>query len=202
MPLHSHIISGHVYDIYGNNVDGATVVLTHTTGTLPATSSKGEYQFNLGKLSSWSIGNELSITANKTGEGSKTETVIVSSGGGQVVNITLAEEETVIGDVVSDMAKINKAMLVSYDKRDINRSNRLPVDTQEPLREYRPADQDTNAAVRYYGFVDRFGNWYIRKDDTTDRANTSFRYARGSSDYATNWTGRADIAYDRFDEVF
>ncbi len=127
-PRTSHLINGIVYDIYGIALEGASVSIVHTNGTLTATTnSTGQYTVNLSSLSSWTRGDSLSITANKTGEGSKTIETTISSGGGQTQHLTLEEEEQVEGMDSESRAKINKVILISYDKRDINRSNALPV---------------------------------------------------------------------------
>jgi hypothetical protein len=64
----------------------------------------------------------------------------------------------------------------------------------DPLLKYRISDIDTNG---YYGYLDTDGNWCIMK-----LTATTMRYAKGNSDYATNWSGRLGLTYDHFDEVF
>ena len=200
MPSQSHLINGKVYDIYGISLAGASVSVVHTNGTLPATTnSSGEYIVNLGSLSSWTLGDPLSIIASKPGEGSKTETTTISSGGGQTENITLEEEEQVEGMDSESRAKINKVILISYDKRDINRTNRLPVVTEDALDNYQPSDETNTGEVDYYGFLDRNGNWYIQQYDYN---NGTIRYIRGSSDYTTNWTNRESLTYRYYNQVF
>ena len=77
------------------------------------------------------------------------------------------------------------------------------METQDDvLMKYKPADHDRTGSIIYSGHTDRFGNWYIRKDNNTNRSNSSMRYARGSSDYSTNWTNRANLTYNYFHEVF
>ena len=56
---------------------------------------------------------------------------------------------------------------------------------------YNISDVDSGA---YYGKVDAHGNWYIMKEDSD-----TFRYAFGTSDYATNWAGRAALTYTYYD---
>ena len=128
-PSDNHLVAVTVYELFGSVLEGATVTITHSNGTISGTTNdQGEFVGNLATLSSWSVGDALSIYATKTGEGTKTETTTVSSGAGQTETITLAEEEVVEGQfAVENVAKINKAMLISYDKRDITRTNRLPV---------------------------------------------------------------------------
>ena len=56
---------------------------------------------------------------------------------------------------------------------------------------YHIADVDEGA---YYGKVDEDGNWYIIKEDSGN-----FKYCFGTSDYSTNWTGRAALTYTYYD---
>ncbi|MHA1827941.1 MAG: carboxypeptidase-like regulatory domain-containing protein [Candidatus Heimdallarchaeaceae archaeon] len=204
MPVDSHLVRGRVYDIYGVALEGATVILTHVPSNetiTQTTDTKGDYIINLSSLSSWSVGDSLSIAANKTGEGTKTETTTVSTGAAQTQNLTLAEEETVEGTASfnNSRAIINKSILVGYDKRDINRSNRLPVSNEDVFDKYQPSDEDAGGDPSYFGFLDRNGNWYIQQYNV---ANGTFRYVKGSSNYQTNWTNRTSLSYGHFDQVF
>lgn len=66
-------------------------------------------------------------------------------------------------------------------------------------REYNVSDKDAVNLIRYYGFIGRSGHWYILKENTSTE---EYRYIKGSSDYESNWTGRADLEYDYYHEVF
>ena len=66
-------------------------------------------------------------------------------------------------------------------------------------RSYNIADKDDDGTSKYFGFTGRTGDWYILKEDTT---TNEYRYIKGSSGYATNWTGRAALIYDYYHEVF
>lgn len=67
-----------------------------------------------------------------------------------------------------------------------------------PLDGYVIADKDeTIGGTSYYGYIDTDGNWYIQKETTT---TTTF--AKGISDYTTNWANRASLSYDTFNNVF
>jgi hypothetical protein len=59
------------------------------------------------------------------------------------------------------------------------------------------SDIDESGATSYYGFLDENGNWCIMEVTAT-----SVRYAAGTSDYTTNWTGRALLEYGYFNAVF
>ena len=69
-----------------------------------------------------------------------------------------------------------------------------------PLTGYRIADEDSDGTVRYYGYQNPDGAWYImRVDDTTSIAQ--YRYANGASDYNAAWAGRAWLVYDLLSEL-
>ena len=139
-PSQNHLVKCIVYDIFSTRLGGASVSIVHSSGTLSGTTnSNGEYIDNLANLSSYSIGDSLSISASKAGEGSKTITTTIQSGGGQTEEITLEETQIVDGVVTyPNQAKIDKTILISYDKRDINRGNPLPVQSSEIDLMYNP----------------------------------------------------------------
>lgn len=56
---------------------------------------------------------------------------------------------------------------------------------------------DPVAIPSYYGFTDTDGNWYVQKI-----LNGYSEYARGTTDYSTNWTNRVSLIYAPFDQVF
>lgn len=68
------------------------------------------------------------------------------------------------------------------------------------MAKYRIADKDDDASPNYYGFLDPRGNWYILKE-TVSAGGDTYRYARGGSDYATNWTNRAALSYGYMNAV-
>jgi hypothetical protein len=72
----------------------------------------------------------------------------------------------------------------------------VKVSNQDALAEYRASDSEMDT-TSYYGFLTTTGAWYIMKD-----TGTSYRYAKGDSDYPTAWTGRAALTYDYYNEVF
>ena len=70
-----------------------------------------------------------------------------------------------------------------------------------PLDVYSISDKDDDASPNYFGFLDKDGNWYILKE-TISAGNDTYRYTKGVSDYATNWTNRASLTYQNFNAVF
>lgn len=69
----------------------------------------------------------------------------------------------------------------------------------DTLDQYKISDGDEAGTTKYYGFVDKDGNWYILKNDTT--AN-SYRYTKGSGSYSAAWTARASKTYNTYDVIF
>ena len=135
-PILSHLISGTVYDIFGTELAGATVTVTHpsiTPSISVTTGSDGKYIINLSGLSSqWSAGDTLSIIASKTTEGTKTVSAIITTGGSQTVNLTLAEtSDLVFATNTPPRYNLNFALLTHYDGEKVTRTRPLPV--QAPI---------------------------------------------------------------------
>lgn len=145
MPVLSHLVSGTVYDIYGVALASATITITHATITpvLSAiTGSDGKYIINLSGLSSqWSVGNSITATASKTGEGTKTTTTTIISGGGQTINLTLEETSDLnyYPENVFNQHNLNFALLTHYDGRKVTRERPLPVSSSEIDLLYNPS---------------------------------------------------------------
>lgn len=70
---------------------------------------------------------------------------------------------------------------------------------------YRVADQlpkGSDPNTIYFGYVDKEGNWYIERNDST--AGT-WRFARGKASvtsYVAAWAGREGLTYGYFYAVF
>lgn len=65
------------------------------------------------------------------------------------------------------------------------------ISEQDPLAKYKIADKDDDAEPNYFGFTDISGNWYILKEESS-----TYRYATGTTNYATAWSNRATESYD------
>jgi len=68
----------------------------------------------------------------------------------------------------------------------------------DPLVKYKSAGMDIAANPYYFGYLKTDGEWYIKKLDTT----LGTTYVKGSSGYATAWTGRVAQSYDLYDVIF
>lgn len=53
--------------------------------------------------------------------------------------------------------------------------------------------------ISYYGFIDKAGAWLIMREGTD---GSSFRYAKGSSDFPGSWANRENLGYDYFYNLF
>lgn len=58
---------------------------------------------------------------------------------------------------------------------------------------------DTNGLVTYYGFVNQNKSWFIMKENLEDN---SYRYARGKSNFVSNWQNRVNLNYDFYYNQF
>lgn len=68
---------------------------------------------------------------------------------------------------------------------------------QDPYIQYKAVDEyddGVSTTVKYYGFIEPRGNWYILQVDPSASEKT-YRYAFGDSDYETAWADRASLTY-------
>lgn len=75
------------------------------------------------------------------------------------------------------------------------------LNPHNPVDGYVVSDKDDDASPNYYGYVNADGYWYIMKETVSAGADT-YRFAKGTSGYTTNWTNRASLSYDYFYTVF
>lgn len=69
---------------------------------------------------------------------------------------------------------------------------------KHPTDGYNITEIDDSLSDTYYGYINKDGEWFVRKET----ASGAYRYAKGSSDFATNWTNRTSLTYDYFNNVF
>lgn len=73
---------------------------------------------------------------------------------------------------------------------------------------YLPTDKEVNsidADILYYGYENGKGEWYIMEEDVSPGGGTdpvSWRFIKGDSSYATNWTAREGLDYSRPSTAF
>ena len=68
---------------------------------------------------------------------------------------------------------------------------------KDPTEGYQITEIDESDTT-FYGFTDKDGGWYIMKADIEG----SFRYTKGDSDFAGNWSNRENLNYTYYHEVF
>lgn len=69
---------------------------------------------------------------------------------------------------------------------------------QLPLEGYVITEIDDNI-ISFYGFTNSNGGWYIMRMATE---TGTFRYAKGDSDFPSNWKNRENLKYDYFHNEF
>ena len=72
-----------------------------------------------------------------------------------------------------------------------------------PISQYVVSDQDQyDTNTIYFGMLRTDGAWYILKQ-TTSGTTISYRYSKGTTDYATNWGNRATtLVYNYYNTEF
>jgi len=182
----------------GTVLADASVTLSSETETTPAeiTNSNGVAVLDAGNLSSWSDGDIIVIKVTKTGHGTASLFVRLTSAPMADVEITMHNYNFMKHK--TDYLVLLGALLATDDGEKVTVSNPLPVSTN-PLDKYEPSDENVAEGLEYHGSVDKDGNWYILKYDLN--AGT-MRYAVGTTAYTTNWTNRASLTYSYFYEVF
>lgn len=75
---------------------------------------------------------------------------------------------------------------------------RIDPAEKQPTDGYKITEIDDASLPAYYGFVNKTGAWFIQREGSSG----DYRYVRGSSGFSTNWTNRASLSYDYFDNVF
>ena len=68
------------------------------------------------------------------------------------------------------------------------------VQYSDPTEGYKITDIDS---AGYYGYMRANDTWYIMQG-----VSGAYRYIKGDSDYATNWSNRIGLAYDYFNIIF
>ena len=133
----SHPIGIKIYDINNALLEGATVTLTLRTITplSEISNSSGEVVLNVADAGSWTVGEEVTLTASKTGSGTKTSTLVLTSSP-QQTSLTLEEtSDLYYEENDSNVYVLNFAILKDYAGNDITHSNPLPVDAEILLNE-------------------------------------------------------------------
>lgn len=63
------------------------------------------------------------------------------------------------------------------------------------------ADKAGDSTIRYYGFINRAGEWFIMRQ-TVSGTTTDYRFVKGDSAYTTAWAAREAQTYDYFNTIW
>jgi len=69
----------------------------------------------------------------------------------------------------------------------------------EQFDRYSLSGNDDAGEIKYRGYLSISAAWYIIEEHGT---NKTFKYAKGTKDFGTNWTNRASLDYRFYNEVF
>lgn len=75
--------------------------------------------------------------------------------------------------------------------------NKIDPAEKHPTDGYRLTELEDGATYTYAGYLNKTGAWFVMRDD-----GSSYRYAKGDSSFTTNWTNRASLTYDYYDNIF
>jgi hypothetical protein len=76
--------------------------------------------------------------------------------------------------------------------------NKINPAERQPTDGYKITEID-DSIIAYYGFTSKDNSWFIMRLDTD---TGSFRYARGNANFPGGWTGREQLKYDYYVNVF
>ena len=125
----SHPIRIKIYDINNVLLEGATVTLTLGTNEPieVISNSSGEAVLNVANAGSWSVGDSVSLTATKTGVGTVTSTLVLTSSP-QTTSLTLEQtSDFYYEENDCKVHVLNFAMLVDFQGNKITDLNPLPI---------------------------------------------------------------------------
>lgn len=81
---------------------------------------------------------------------------------------------------------------------DAVRNNQFGANGDSPTAGYKISEID-EGPVTYYGFTNHDRSWLIMREG---KDGSSFRYAKGSSDFPGNWKSRENLRYDYYYNLF
>ncbi len=116
---------------------------------------------------------------------------IIASAGAGLFLMTLFSRKT-------EAAFFGSAPQPSTLKLRDSQGNIINPAEKSPTDGFRITEIDDSSTPAYYGFVNKNGNWFIMKEESTG----SYRYTKGNSDFSDAWNNRTSLTYSYFDEVF
>lgn len=197
MPRTPFPISGSVTDIDGNTAISAVVIiynLNNGDSIQTKTDSSGAYVLDTTNATrEWVEDEKILIRAYIIGSVYRmTEIIDTIKGSSITKNLTLNHS------LPKHTKDIDESQVNIIEHDPINNAKKVFID------EYKVNDFDddgVDANPNYFGFERLDGRWYIMKEDKSTNPIT-YRYAKGSGDYTTNWSGRTSLTYGHYGDVF
>ena len=194
-PYPSYLVHGTVYNPNGYASSNAGITIVSSLGRkILTTDSNGLFLFDLADLG-YISGETVSVSITDEFNNYKLDTSFIVAGSFLETDFTL----TLRTEAISATDYSPKTILHSVGKKVITSDNPLSVKGANFLESFFISDQIASGDTTYFGYINKDGRWYIQKQD---QSVGTYRYAKGSSDYATNFTNRTTLDYDYFDEVF
>lgn len=190
-------VSGEVVKISGETV------IAKTSGQIASViSNSGDYVVVSGTVLTSISGNIIQISGEIVSAKISGDTVIAKVSGDTIVQASGAFVRAMTsGDWhIAQISGETISTSISGNIVQISGASTL-VGQQDTLDQYKITDIDADASPNYYSFVDKDGNYYFLKETVSAGADT-YRYWKGTGDYANDWTARAAKTYDYFNVVF
>lgn len=188
------LISGHVYSPRGI-IDNVTVTATYgDDSTSTTTNSSGEYALDLSGIAS--DGNTVTITANKSGWGTKSESVVASDTP-QIQDFYLVQEDKDYYPSEQDRYTLQFTIPCDYDGNPVNLENPLSVQDR-PLT--KKIENNANSQPLYIGEAapgtpTDEARWRIQQLEYDGTAITGQVWANGNAEFDKTWDDRATYDY-------
>ena len=193
-PYASYLIFGYILNSDGNIVSNASIEITTSVGSKPYTSdSDGIYMVDLAEIG-YVSGETVKVKVTEPYNNEYKNHTFVVSGDYSEENISLS----IRTEAVKATDYSPKTILHSVGKKPITDDNPLPIiDKTYSLEGYVLSGGDDDN--RIYGYINLKGGWYIQKYYDSDK---TYKYAKGHTDFSTNWSNSTSLTYGLFDEVF
>lgn len=210
-PLTPLPISGQVLDVDNSKANGIPVEIHNLkTGDLATgkTDSNGVYIIDLANFPDFTrtSNGPLLIRAfvYRTIFSSAERTAVLDTGAGELTDqdLTLVAERPE-QEKDDHEKRERKEHHTTANAKKVILTNSLGEESEGPLDKFRASGTVIDGKIRYYPFLDKFGNWYVRRDDLTDSNNRTYRYAKGIKNFPSNsLTALQALTYDLFNNVF
>lgn len=77
--------------------------------------------------------------------------------------------------------------------------NGQTIQEANPMEGFKISEVADDGIISFYGFVNQESGWLIMRQDNDI---SSFRYAKGDSNFTSNWANRENLKYDYYSKLF